>query len=884
MVIGKLTRANFSNRRTRTVLTVLAIALSVSLVVAVTSGYASAEKTIMKYFNEIVGAIDLKMTKGTEHDAGRINQRVLADLRRDPQVRSVSGRLETKSKILDAENKPYPDREMVLTSVIGVKLPEDVEIGGLQMEPNTNGRWFTGGEEDVAVIDQEAAKTFKVKVGGFITMPSDAGPVKLEVVGIVHKPAIVAVLEHTIYVPLSTLQRVLKAPGEVGNIRVVLRPGTDVDAFAARWRAHLQQVDPYVVLSTTRESRKKVLEQLQGVEFLSYMGGAVSMVAATFIVFSTLAMGVAERQRTLAMLRAIGGTKSQVARLVLYEGIILGVAGVAFGVPLGILWIRILTLWKAHVFVAGMALGVGGIVFAAVGSVLTSLAAGIMPAWNASRVDPIEAMSGAVGAPQASRLPVYALFAGLLLIAVDPFLMFGPERIPRAVTFYGHFFVGIPCLLIGFFLLAPSVVWVVEKTLGRLLALVMGIRYPLLAQQLTANVWRAAGTAAALMVGLAILIVMQTHGKTLMSGWQLPTNFPDIFMFAPSALTKEQVAKMADVQGIRRGEVMEIGFTATGLPPGFFSVAAAAVMPDRTSFFAVDPHQAFRMMELKFLEGTPEEAADKMSKGRYIVVTDEFRQLKKLHVGDKLKLTSRKSVLSRAQEIEYEIAGVVWSPGMDVFQSYFDTGRQFEERSAASVFGSLKNGEQDFGINTYNLFAANLEYFTEKKDIEKRVLEATGASVQIGDVRQIKANIEKGARRLLNTLSTVAVAAIAVASLGVMNTIMASIRSRRWQLGVLRSIGVTRGAMVRLLVAEALLLGSVACVLGVAAGLLMAVNARGLSMRLAGYGPPIVVPWDVVAFGVGLIMAVAAVSSLWPSARAAREEPLELLQSGRAAA
>src|SRR5688500_6449005 len=167
MVIGKLTRASFSNRRTRTALTVLAIALSVSLVVAVTSGYASAEKTIMKYFNEIVGAIDLKMTKGSEHKKGHIKQEVLAELRRDPQVRSVSGRLETKSKVFDADNKPYPDREMVFTNVIGVKLPEDVEIGGLQMEPGTTGRWFDDGEENVAVVDQEAAKTFKVSVGGF---------------------------------------------------------------------------------------------------------------------------------------------------------------------------------------------------------------------------------------------------------------------------------------------------------------------------------------------------------------------------------------------------------------------------------------------------------------------------------------------------------------------------------------------------------------------------------------------------------------------------------------------------------------------------------------------------------------------------------------------
>ena len=39
---------------------------------------------------------------------------------------------------------------------------------------------------------------------------------------------------------------------------------------------------------------------------LSYLGGTVSMLAATFIVFSALAMGVSERQRTLAMMRAVG--------------------------------------------------------------------------------------------------------------------------------------------------------------------------------------------------------------------------------------------------------------------------------------------------------------------------------------------------------------------------------------------------------------------------------------------------------------------------------------------------------------------------------------------------------------------------------------------------
>ena len=72
---------------------------------------------------------------------------------------------------------------------------------------------------------------------------------------------------------------------------------------------------------------------------------------------------------------------------------------------------------------------------------------------------------------------------------------------------------------------------------------------------------------------------------------------------------------------------------------------------------------------------------------------------------------------------------------------------------------------------------------------------------------------------------------MAVASLGVTNTIMASIRSRRWQFGILRSIGVTRGQLLRLVLAEAMLLGLVGVRSGLAAGALMSLDAQRLQPR-----------------------------------------------------
>jgi len=66
----------------------------------------------------------------------------------------------------------------------------------------------------------------------------------------------------------------------------------------------------------------------------------------------------------------------------------------------------------------------------------------------------------------------------------------------------------------------------VEQVFGRPVAALLGVRHRLLAQQLTGNIWRAAGTAAALMVGLAVLVVMHTLGNSVLNAWRLPTRFP----------------------------------------------------------------------------------------------------------------------------------------------------------------------------------------------------------------------------------------------------------------------------------------------------------------------------------------------------------------------
>ncbi len=477
MFIRKLVLSNLLARKTRVWLTVAAVALSVSLVVAVTTGYASVLYAVHFYMDKYMGSIDAQVTRQND-PRGPISERVLEVLRLDPQVRRADGRIELPDPLIDKSGEGVDGRNVEVT---GIARPGDAGVETMTME---KGAFFNTSEGNVAVIDQALAERIKEGVGDEVTLPrpDSKDRLKLKIVGIVHKPDIMAAAQQSMYVPLRTLQRFLgwdKPPesdagdpspagaekgGQINRITLEFNKGVDGRAFEKRMTTVLQKIDPNAKLRLTRDTRAELDKQLFAVELLSYLGGTVSMLAATFIVFSALSMGVTERQRTLAMLRAVGAFRGQVGVLVVYEGMILAISGVIVGAPLGWIWVKLLSLIFSDIFSSGVVVSWGGVAFGAVGSALAALVASALPAWWATRVRPLEAMTPDA-VPPSRRAPFWSAAVGLLLICIDPFLFFGPlEPLAKAlgaanpaqtayrVQFFAHFGLGLPGIMIGFFL------------------------------------------------------------------------------------------------------------------------------------------------------------------------------------------------------------------------------------------------------------------------------------------------------------------------------------------------------------------------------------------------------------------------------------------------
>jgi putative ABC transport system permease protein len=881
-MLFRLTAANLTTRRLRTLLTVMAIAFSVALVVAMTSGFAAFENAADSFMGRYAGVVDAKIGRTTDITRG-IDRMVVTELEADPRVRRAWGRLDT-----DAPLPQAPGVNSGLTTpraaLVGVERAKDPLLDWLKLN---EGRWFEPGE-DAVVIDHNLAERQQVKPGGKLKLRGQHGEIELPVVGVVHMTgAFGALTQSKIYAPLPIVQRFVygdRAPDVFTSLSVQLAPAVDVPAFADAWTQRLAAVDPLLKFKLTRTTREEVDKNLAGLRLLSTLGGEVALLTAAFIIFSTLSMGVSERQRVLATLRAIGMNKWQVATTVVGEAALLATAGILIGVPLGYAGATVLVKFLSQRFSISPALDWPGVLIAGGSALLAAVAASLMPAWQATRVDPLEAMTPLADSGR-DRLPRLATVVGLLLIAIDPLLFTLPYDGPysREIRFYGHFVLGLPALMIGFFLIAPALVLLLTQTLGRLISLAMRVPFAVMRQQTSDSNWRAAGTSAALMVGLATLVVMQTQGHSSLKSWTLPTNFPDVFVYTQSisGLTPESQEAIRRSPLIKPEDFMPIGALNPEVGPGVLGLIQGIALPGSTMYVAVEPDRAFRLMELDFRQGNPEEAAKLLASGRHVVVTEEFHKVRGVGVGDTITFKSR-----TAGMLEYKIAGVVWSPGIDVMISTFDVGQQFEQQSQACVFGSLENARNDFGLRNVFMVCANLKQLglPREKVTEQLQAELNDKGLRVADVRQLKHMIESGLQHLLNAASIVAWSALAVASLGVANAIAAGVRTRMWQFGILRSIGLSRATLLRVVLVEAILLGCIGAAMGLLCGSVMVFDSRHLLAMTIGHEPPLSVPWRVIGIGAGAVIAVSVLASLTSALGVARREPLSLLQAGRAAA
>jgi len=246
----------------------------------------------------------------------------------------------------------------------------------------------------VTVLGSDLAR----KLGKGIGDTLEIRGLPFEVVGIL-EPTLTAP-DSTAILPLAAAQVIfledlppvlrqnLRADQLATDITVYPDDGVDVDALAARIEAAVPNTS-----ATTAAEFDKVVGSSVAIFNAIIIGVAlISLIVGGLSVINTMAMTVAERTREIGIKRAIGGSRARVIRELVSEAGLIGLLGGLLGLGLGAVVVSLANAAGQSSGTILFQLTPPTAVFAVLFSTVLGVVAGIIPAWNAARLDPVAAL------------------------------------------------------------------------------------------------------------------------------------------------------------------------------------------------------------------------------------------------------------------------------------------------------------------------------------------------------------------------------------------------------------------------------------------------------------------------------------------------------------
>ncbi len=437
---------------------------------------------------------------------------------------------------------------------------------------------------------------------------------------------------------------------------------------------------------------------------------------------------------------------------------------------------------------------------------------------------------------------VLALSAGLLV--ANPFPYDVQFRL-GSLTVFGLFFGGT--------LLIPASVAVWERLARPVVQRLYGGSGRLGSRNLRRSKWRTTLTVAALMVGTALILVtrgMTDAFKYDLENWIQAYIGGDLYVFSAVPLRPEVGRRLTSTAGV-----------AAAAPVRYLEVKW--LRPDggaeRVTLMATDPAAYTQVTRFVFSDSAqdPSAAAARLAAGNAVFVSSVLAEKYGLAIGQTLRLSTASG--PRA----FIIAAIVvdfYNQGLVLHGSWTDLQRYFKERTASAYLVKVAPGYAPAEV------AQRLDQLYGPRD--RLTIETNQAIIQRVFTLLAQAN---------SLFDVLALIAMLVAALGVVNTLTMSVIERTAEIGMLRSLGMRRRQVVGMVLAEAGLMGLIGGVLGLAFGLVLTRVFLLAMTAMSGYQLTYRTPWAGLAAGLFIAWLATQVAAALPARRAARIQVLEAI-------
>ena len=745
---------------------------------------------------------------------------------------------------------------------LGQLLGADGDAVGGNGPPQLAGSWIT--DEDLnpyrlaegrapeadneVMVNRRTADEGELEIGDRTTLLTPE-PVEVTIVGIstFGDEDGLGGVTFTAFTLEGAMEHVTKDPDGVSSIAVRAEDGTSQDELVARIDEVLPDgVEAVAGTEVSSQNADDINELFLDMltTFLTVFAG-IALLVATFSIYNTFSIIVAQRTRTAALLRAIGASRRQVLASVVVETMAVGVVASLIGLAGGI---GVAGLLKGLFDAAGFALPAGGIVVsggAVLASVLTgvvvTLLAGIVPAIKASRVPPLAALRDVAverTSPSAPRVVAGAVFAGLGIATTAAAALSDDP----SLTTVG---LGAVITLIGAIVLGPVVARPVAGILGTPLARLRGLTGSLARQNAIRNPRRTAATASALMVGVGIVTLFTVFAASLKESTAatIDRSFGGDLMISTGPFGGSLSPDLA----VEVGDLPEVD-SAVGIGRGF-----ASIDDDTKELTVADPADLDAAVDVGVTSGSLADLADDE-----VAVSDATADDNGWALGDTLPVT-----FADGATAELTVGATYDVP--DIVGGYVVPAETYAPHTRQPVDSMVVVDLAD-----------GTSLADGKTAVEQVAADYGGPDVEDRD--EFAATMSAGADMLLTIIYALLALAIIIALMGIANTLSLSIHERTRELGLLRAVGQTRGQLRSMVRWESVIVAT----FGVVGGIGLGVFLGWALVEAAGNTPGSVISEFVLPIArLAIVVVVGAVAGvlagLRPARRAARLDVLDAI-------
>lgn len=782
------------------------------------------------------GAVDVALTvdQSSGDDTAALaeqlvlSQDVLDQMAAIDGVEAVAGEVTGPVAFQGKGNKTFGDGSTGRLWVADDELnPLDVAEG---KAPETEGE---------IAVDQGLAEREDLAVGDEVTLLSVGGPFQVEIVGLTEFGSSDAIDQGgTVSIPEATAFDVLTS-GRVEYQNAYLRGSGDPAGLTAA----VAEIAPKGFEAQSGDDFRadqrseagafgKVLKNgLQGFAILALLVGG-------FVIYNTFSVIIAQRQKELAVLSAIGATPKQLTRSLRLEGILIGLLGSALGVAVGFFLtfalIAVLELVGVSLPGSGIKAPPGTIVAGLlIGTIITVLSV-MIPARRAAKIEPIEALRDAAtegGAASRKR----AIWAGALIVLGLLRFFLG-----SSIAAIG---LGALLIVIGVLVAGPFIAIGGARLLRPILSK-LGLEGQLAADNAARSPKRTATTANALLIGVFLVTFVTVAGGSLkdfaVREIQKLESADFIVASNGGTLDDELVASMGSADGVAAVTPFRRESATLDGKPALISTADAGDLVKSAS--------------LKVTDGSFDDLqADTIA----VTNTDKTD----FAVGDTVTVAS-----SEGKEVDLEVVAVL-EPSLDA--------SQMGQVLAPDAFDDLV-GET---APTVALVDATDGAESDAQDaLEDLVASRPDITVTPGNaIGQLVGTVFDF---LINAINGLLLMSVVIALIGIVNTLSLSILERRRELGLLRIIGMVDRRVQRMVRLESVIISTLGTVSGLVLGLVLGFGLISAINRLSDATIAFTFPWPLLVVILVLGVALGFLASIIPARRSTRLDVLDAVQSG----